>query len=162
MSGSKAMKSRDSELLEQLRGFNVSQISDALGPWHPVESRIRPIDPMFRICGNARTALCEPDDNLAVLHALEDAQTRDVLVISCSPFDNSAVWGGLLSLVALSKGLAGTIVDGAARDISEFPAIGYPVFSRCITTRRARKVRPSLGNTMFRFGAAQSSFVRVT
>jgi 4-hydroxy-4-methyl-2-oxoglutarate aldolase len=153
MSAPKEMKSTESELLEQLGGFDVSQISDALGSSHPVESGIRPIDPMFRICGKARTALCEPDDNLAVLHALEEAQKRDVLVVSCSPHDNSAVWGGLLSLVAVSKGLAGTIVDGAVRDISEFAAIGYPVFSRCTNARRAQKVRPGEHNVPVRCGS---------
>ena len=147
------MKGYESQLLEQLRGFSVSQISDALGPLHPVESSIRPVDPMFRICGNARTALCEPDDNLAVLHALEEAQKGDVLVISCSPRDNSAVWGELLSLEALSKGLAGTIVDGAVRDVSEFAAIGYPVFSRCNHARRARKDRHGEQNVPVRCGS---------
>src|SRR5580692_833914 len=147
------MKNKEGELLEQLRGFSVSQISDALGPLHPVESRIRPVEPMFRICGVARTALCEPDDNLAVLHALEEAQKGDVLVISCSPHDNSAVWGELLSLEALSKGLAGTIVDGAVRDVSEFAAIGYPVFSRCNNARRARKDRHGEQNVPVRCGS---------
>ena len=149
----KAMKSNESELLERLRGFSVSQISDALGPLHPVESRIRPVDPMFRICGSARTALCEPDDNLAVLHALAEAQKGEVLVISCSPRDNSAVWGELLSLEALSKGLAGTIVDGAVRDVSEFLALGYPVFSRCNHARRARKDRHGEQNVPVRCGS---------
>src|ERR1700740_1843447 len=107
------MKSGQTELLLRLREFSVSKISDALGSSYPVASGIRPIDPGIRICGIARTALCEPDDNLAVLHALEEAQKGDVLVISCSPSDNTAVWGELLSLEALSKGLAGTIVDGA-------------------------------------------------
>ena len=147
------MKSNGSELLERLRGFGVSQISDALGPLHPVESRIRPLDPTFRICGSARTALCEPDDNLAVLYALEEAQKGDVLVISCSPHDNSAVWGELLSLEARSKGLAGTIVDGAVRDLSEFAAIGYPVFSRCNHARRARKERHGEQNVPVRCGS---------
>jgi len=147
------MKSNGSELLERLRGFGVSQISDALGPLHPVESRIRPLDPTFRICGSARTALCEPDDNLAVLYALEEAQKGDVLVISCSPHDNSAVWGELLSLEARSKGLAGTIVDGAVRDVSEFAAIGYPVFSRCNHARRARKERHGEQNVPVRCGS---------
>jgi 4-hydroxy-4-methyl-2-oxoglutarate aldolase len=147
------MKSNESELLERLRGFSVPQISDALGPSHPVESRIRPVDPMFRICGSARTALCEPDDNLAVLHALAEAQKGEVLVISCSPHDNSAVWGELLSLEALSKGLAGTIVDGAVRDVSEFAALGYPVFSRCNHARRARKDRHGEQNVPVRCGS---------
>jgi 4-hydroxy-4-methyl-2-oxoglutarate aldolase len=147
------MKSNESELLDRLRGFSVSQISDALGPSHPVESRLRPLDAMFRICGNARTALCEPDDNLAVLHALEEAQKGDVLVISCSPRDNSAVWGELLSLEAQSKGLAGTIVDGAVRDVSEFAVIGYPVFSLCNHARRARRERHGEQNVPVRCGS---------
>ena len=147
------MKNKEGELLEQLRGFSVSRISDALGPLHPVESRIRPVDPMFRICGSARTALCEPDDNLAVLYALAEAQKGEVLVISCSPRDNSAVWGELSSLAALSKGLAGTIVDGAVRDVSEFAAIGYPVFSRCNNARRARKDRHGEQNVPVRCGS---------
>ena len=151
------MNADPGDILERLRDFNVCQISDALGPSHPVESSIRPIDPKFRICGKAVTALCEPDDNLAVLHALAKAGKGDVLVISCSPGGQSAVWGELLSLEALSRGLAGTIVDGAVRDVSDISSIGYPVFSLCTHPRRARKERPGECNVPIRCG---SSIVR--
>ena len=44
------------DILEKLGAFSVSQISDALGFSHPVEAAIRPLDPMFKICGRAVTA----------------------------------------------------------------------------------------------------------
>lgn len=141
------------EILEKLGGFSVSQISDALGFSHPVAAGFRPLDPMFRVCGKALTVLCEPDDNLAVLLALDKAQKGDVLVISCSTQGGTAVWGELLSLAAQSRGLAGTIVDGAVRDILEIKAMGYPVFSRDTNARKARKEKPGEHNVPVRCGS---------
>lgn len=141
------------EILERLGSFSVSQISDALGFSHPVETGIRPVDLTFRICGRALTVLCEPDDNLAVLHALDEAQKGDVLVISCSAAGGTAVWGELLSLAAQFRGLAGTIVDGAVRDVLEIRAMGYPVFSRHTSARRARKEKSGVHNIPVRCGA---------
>jgi 4-hydroxy-4-methyl-2-oxoglutarate aldolase len=141
------------EILERLGGFSVSQISDALGFSHLVEAGFRPLDPMFRICGRALTVLCEPDDNLAVLHALDEAQKGDALVISCSAQGGTAVWGELLSLAAQSRGLAGTIVDGAVRDVLEIKAMGYPVFSRYTNARRARKEKSGEHNIPVRCGS---------
>jgi regulator of RNase E activity RraA len=68
------MNAGPDDILERFRGFNVCQISDALGPSHPVESSIRPIDTKFTICGKVVTCLCETDDNLAVLRALAKAR----------------------------------------------------------------------------------------
>ena len=141
------------EILKRLGSFSVSQISDALGFSHPVETGIRPVDLTFKICGRARTVLCEPDDNLAVLHALDEAQKEDILVISCSAEGGTAVWGELLSLAAQSRGLAGTIVDGAVRDVLEIRAMGYPVFSRRTNARRARKEKSGVHHIPVRCGA---------
>lgn len=141
------------KILERLGSFSVSQISDALGFSHPVETGIRPLDPMFRICGRALTVLCELDDNLAVLHALDEAQKGDILVISCSAEGSTAVWGELLSLTAQSRRLAGTIVDGAVRDVLEIRAMGYPVFSRYTNARRARKEKSGEHNIPVRCGS---------
>jgi 4-hydroxy-4-methyl-2-oxoglutarate aldolase len=141
------------QTLERLAGFSVSQISDALGFSHPVETGFKPLDPTFRICGRALPVLCESDDNLAVLHALDEAQKGDALVISCPAQTSTAVWGELLSLAAQSQGLAGTIVDGAVRDVLEIKEMAYPVFSRCINARRARKEKPGGHNIPVRCGS---------
>jgi regulator of RNase E activity RraA len=78
-------------------------------------------------------------------------------VISCSPNAQSAVWGELLSLEALSRGLAGPIVDGAVRDASDISSLGYPVFALRRNARKARKERRGECNVPIRCG---SSIVR--
>ena len=143
----------ETEILEKLGAFSVSQISDALGFLHPVEGALKPLDPMFQMWGRAVTVQCEPDDNLGVLHALGDAQKGDVLVISCSATSGTAVWGEVLSIAAQSRGLAGTIVDGAVRDVREIKAMGYPVFSRSTNGRRARKEKPGVHHIPIRCGS---------
>jgi 4-hydroxy-4-methyl-2-oxoglutarate aldolase len=143
----------EAAILERLGTFSVSQISDALGFAHPIEVAIQPLEPMSKVCGRAVTVQCEPDDNLGVLHALDHAQKGDVLVISCSGGSGAAVWGELLSTAAQCRGLAGTIVDGAVRDVCEIKAMAYAVFSRCTNGRRARKEKPGIHNIPIRCGS---------
>src|SRR5437879_9469986 len=133
------MDENDSQLLGQLRHLTVCQVADGLGPPCPVETTIRPLDPHFRICGPALTVECPHGDNLTVHHALHLARAGDVLVIGGSSNCDAAMWGELMSISAHSKGLLGTIVDGAARDPIEIQSFGYPVFCRSIHPGRAAK-----------------------
>lgn len=128
-------------LLQELAKFSVCQVLDALGSSWPIETAIRPTDPAFRLCGPALTALCAPDDNLSLHHALYLAQPGQVLVVSCPGGTDVALWGELMSVSAKTRGLAGTILDAPARDPVEISELGYPVFSRSIHPRRAAKQR---------------------
>lgn len=125
--------------IEDLRKFSVCQLADALGPSHPVEAGIRPIDAKFRICGRVLTVQCAPGDNLTVHHALHIAQAGDVLIVGGSQDSDAALWGELMSISAQSRGLAGTIIDGPVRDPVEIQDLGYPVFCRDFNPRRAAK-----------------------
>ena len=125
------------ELLEKLRGISVSQLADCFGPSCPIETGIRPIDTKSRICGPARTARCEPGENLTLHHALHLARPGEVLAASGSL--DCGLWGELMSNSAKSRGLEGTVIDGAARDPEEVKTSGYCVFSRSIHPRKALK-----------------------
>ena len=70
--------------------------------------------------------------------AIEAAGTGDIIVIEQRTGVEAAAWGGLLSLGAKTKGIAGTICDGPVRDIDEARAHGYPVFARTLTAKTAR------------------------
>jgi 4-hydroxy-4-methyl-2-oxoglutarate aldolase len=114
--------------LDQLKQFSVCQVSDALGPDCVVETALNPLDSKSQICGRAFTVKCEPDDNLTLHHALHLAEPGDVLVVESGIGCRSALWGELMSISAASRGLAGTVIDGAARDRLKVQQIGYPVF----------------------------------
>jgi len=47
-------------------------------------------------------------------------------------------WGGILTLGAQVRGVAGVLADGPVRDIDEARAYGFPVFTRSFTARTAR------------------------
>ena len=70
--------------------------------------------------------------------AIEAAAPGDVVVVQQSTGLDAAGWGGVLSNAAKQAGLAGTIVEGPARDIDESAALGYVVFARHATARTAR------------------------
>ena len=42
----------------------------------------------------------------------------------------NAVWGGLMTAGALTRGALGVIISGRCRDLAEHRAAGFPVFAR--------------------------------
>ena len=50
-----------------------------------------------------------------------------------------STWGGLASFAAKMKGIAGTIIDGGARDVEEIRECGYAVQARHIVPTGGRK-----------------------
>ena len=70
--------------------------------------------------------------------AIEAAGPDDVIVVEQRSGIEAGCWGGLLTLGAKVRGVAGVVADGPLRDVDE--AIGYEftVFSRSLTSRTAR------------------------
>ena len=70
--------------------------------------------------------------------AIEAAQPGDVIVVEQRTGIDAAGWGGVLSLGASLKGIAGVIIDGPTRDVDEARAHDFAVFARDHTARTAR------------------------
>jgi 4-hydroxy-4-methyl-2-oxoglutarate aldolase len=99
-----------------------------------------------RISGRVVTVKLERDDDAgrpaASRHlgttAIEASQPGDVIVVEQRTGIDAAGWGGVLSLGASLKGIAGVIIDGPTRDVDEARAHGFAVFARDHTARTAR------------------------
>jgi regulator of RNase E activity RraA len=70
--------------------------------------------------------------------AVAGAAPGDVIVIAHEGRLDVAGWGGLLAVGARARGLAGVIVDGAARDVDQCRELGFPVFARSPVAITAR------------------------
>jgi len=70
--------------------------------------------------------------------AIEASQPGDVIVVEQRTGIDAAGWGGVLSLGASLKGIAGVIIDGPTRDVDEARAHDFAVFARDHTARTAR------------------------
>jgi regulator of RNase E activity RraA len=80
--------------------------------------------------------------------AVELAGPADIIVIEQHANPEAGSWGGLLSLGASVRGVAGVIVDGPVRDIDEARAIHFPVFTRTLTAKTARGRVAELGTNV--------------
>lgn len=70
--------------------------------------------------------------------AIELADADSVIVVEQRSGVEAGSWGGLLSLGAKVRGVAGVIADGPVRDIDEAIGMDFPVFSRALTSFTAR------------------------
>ncbi|ROR13141.1 RraA family protein [Erwinia sp. JUb26] len=99
-------------------------------------------DVNISICGPAITVKVRPGDNLMIHKALEQAQPGDVIVIDGGGDLTQALIGGLIRTTALTKKIAGFIVDGAIRDLAEWADGQIPVFAKGHTHRGPDKSGP--------------------
>jgi len=89
--------------------------SDCMNRGQAMAARIKPQAPGTRLTGQARTVACMVGDNSAIHAAIRLIGPGDVLVIAAGGYADTALWGGLLTRAALSRGVAGVVVDGAGR-----------------------------------------------
>ena len=80
--------------------------------------------------------------------AIETSGTDNIIVIEQRSGIDAGSWGGLLSLGAKLRGIAGVVCDGPVRDIDESRGYGFPVFSRTLTARTARGRIVELGTNV--------------
>jgi regulator of RNase E activity RraA len=133
-------------LLDQIAKLDSAALSDACDMVGIDPQVITGLDNPTgaRIAGRAITVLLGPATGDASSRhlctaAIEVAGPGDVIVVAHQGRLDCAGWGGNLSRAAQARGAAGTIVDGAVRDIDESAAIGYPVFAKGATPRTARR-----------------------
>lgn len=94
-----------------------------------------------RIVGRARTALlrqASPEKATAQLSAkdsvamIDSSSAGEIGVIVVEGTLDVAGAGGLMATAAKSRNMAGLVIDGAIRDVSEIRGLGLPVFARSV------------------------------
>jgi 4-hydroxy-4-methyl-2-oxoglutarate aldolase len=70
--------------------------------------------------------------------AVEAGGALDVIVVEQRTGIEAGSWGGILTLGAKLRGIAGVISEGCVRDIDEAIAYEFPIFSRDVTALTAR------------------------
>ena len=101
---------------------------------------IKPLDPRFRLAGRAFTILYGPAGSPpgTVGDYIDDVEPGGVVVLDNGGRENATVWGDILTMVAHTRGVAGTVIDGACRDVALSLQLGYPIFSRSYSMRTGK------------------------
>lgn len=120
--------------VERASRLDTATLSDALdrlglaGQCH----RIKPRSPDFRMTGRAWTLLYGPAGSPAgtVGDYIDDIAPGSVIVLDNRSREDATVWGDILTEIAHSRKIAGTVIDGINRDVALCLELAYPVFSR--------------------------------
>jgi len=139
------------QILERL---GTATLYESQGKHGALPHDIRPIPGAGFLVGTAFTVHARPADNLALHHAVMLASPGDVLIVECGGFLEAGVWGEILTIAAMTRGIAGLVVDGSVRDVARIAELGFPVYSRGISMQGTLKSDPgSLGDTLHWDGA---------
>jgi regulator of RNase E activity RraA len=130
--------------VRRIAAAEVPVLSELVGPMYTMDRSIRPLAPMAAaVCGTVITAKCPPGDNLAMIRALGEVRTGDVLIVDAKGFDHWCLGGyRLLEHAQRTSGLAGLIVNGAYRDIEEIEKSGFPVYATGVAAGSGPKTGP--------------------
>ncbi len=88
--------------------------------------------------GPAHTVHAPQGDLDAVYEGIRTAKPGCVLVVATGGSDR-AVWGETTTREALSRGVAGVILDGACRDVLAVRSTGLPVVAEGVSPKRAMR-----------------------
>jgi 4-hydroxy-4-methyl-2-oxoglutarate aldolase len=137
----------DAALIARAAKFGIADLHEGLGEMAGrmclMSPAMVPIAPGQKVCGPAITAWNFPGDNLAIHAALYTAQAGDVLVLTNGGGHQGALWGDVACTFARKKGLAGTVVHGATRDVDAIRELGYPVWSTAVSVEHPKKRGPA-------------------
>jgi regulator of RNase E activity RraA len=132
-------------LAQSLTRFDTCILSDAMDRLGLAGATIgiRPAWKCPKIFGRAVTmklkpaGFDQPTQHLGT-GAIELACPGEIIVIENRIRADAPGWGGLLSLAAKTKGLAGVVTDGPCRDVDECEVLGFPIYAGSVVPISAR------------------------
>ena len=119
-------------LVRQASEYQAAILADVNGRRGALHGRIAALRPRMKLAGPALTVDVRPGDNLMIHAAIALARPGDVLVIDGKGDQGAALMGTIMMTACKQLGLAGVVIDGAARDSLEIDEMDFPVF--CVGT----------------------------
>ncbi|GAA0468183.1 4-carboxy-4-hydroxy-2-oxoadipate aldolase/oxaloacetate decarboxylase [Actinoplanes capillaceus] len=134
------------EVLKGLAEAGASTAHEADGRRGAISPELRPIQAGARIAGSAVTVSCHPGDNLMIHAAVEQVRPGDVVVVTTTSPSTDGMLGDLLATSLRARGAIGVVLDAGVRDVAELREMGFPVWSRAVSTQGTVKASPGSVN----------------
>ncbi len=124
----------DPKVVEDFKKFDTTSVSDAMDRLGITGGLlgIKPVVEGTTLCGTAFTVHYVPCGvkKGTVGDFLDDVESGQVCVLDNGGRAYCTVWGDIMSLAAMNKKIAGTVIDGVCRDLPNIRAMRYPIFTR--------------------------------
>jgi len=132
------------EAADGLAALGSATVHEAMGRVGLMKPYMRPIQQDVQVSGTAITVLLQPGDNWMMHVAAEQIQPGDIVVATVTAECSDGYFGDLLATSFMARGARALIIEAGVRDTKVLREMGFPVWSRYVSSKGT--IKATLGS----------------